>query len=71
MVAELIGELKKQGLGIFLISHDTREMMELCDRVSVMKNGQLVGTERVEDVTEDDILSMIIMGKKPEPAAAH
>lgn len=69
MVAELIGELKKQGLGIFLISHDTREMMELCDRVSVMKNGQMVGTERVEDVTEDDILSMIILGKNPRAAA--
>lgn len=65
MVADLIHELKKQGLGIFLISHDTREMMELCDRVSVMKNGRLVGTERVEDVTEDDILSMIILGKNP------
>ncbi|WP_299405372.1 ATP-binding cassette domain-containing protein [uncultured Roseobacter sp.] len=69
MVAELIQELKKQGLGIFLISHDTREMLELCDRVSVMKNGQLIGTERVEDVTEDDILSMIIMGKKPDQGA--
>lgn len=69
MVAELIGELKKQGLGIFLISHDTREMMDLCDRVSVMKNGQMVGTERVEDVTEDDILSMIILGKNPKEAA--
>ena len=40
--------------------------MDLCDRVSVMKNGQLVGTERVEDVTDDDILGMIILGKKPE-----
>ncbi|SNR32420.1 ATP-binding cassette domain-containing protein [Puniceibacterium sediminis] len=69
MVADLITELKKQGLGIFLISHDTREMMELCDRVSVMKNGQIVGTERVEDVTEDDILSMIILGKNPKAAA--
>ena len=69
MVADLIKELKAQGLGIFLISHDTREMMELCDRVSVMKNGQLVGTERVEDVTEDDILSMIILGKNPREAA--
>jgi len=69
MVADLIHELKKQGLGIFLISHDTREMLSLCDRVSVMKNGQLIGTERVEDVTEDDILGMIIMGKKPERAA--
>ncbi|RAI00901.1 ABC transporter ATP-binding protein [Acuticoccus sediminis] len=65
MVAELIQELKRQGLGIILISHDTREMMSLCDRVSVMKNGKVVGTERVEDVTEDDILSMIILGKNP------
>jgi len=69
MVADLIKELKAQGLGIFLISHDTREMMDLCDRVSVMKNGQMVGTERVEDVTEDDILSMIILGKNPKAAA--
>jgi len=65
MVAELIEELKKEGLGIFLISHDTREMLSLCDRVSVMKNGALVGTERVEDVTEEDILAMIILGKPP------
>ena len=65
MVAELIEELKREGLGIFLISHDIHDVMELCDRVSVMKNGQLVGTERVADVTEDDILGMIILGKKP------
>lgn len=63
MVADLIKELKAQGLGIFLISHDTREMLDLCDRVSVMKNGTMIGTEKVGDVTEDDILSMIIMGK--------
>ncbi|MEL6997827.1 MAG: ATP-binding cassette domain-containing protein [Pseudomonadota bacterium] len=68
MVAELIGELKKQGLGIFLISHDIHDVMALCDRVSVMKNGKLVGTERVEDVTDDEILAMIILGKRPERA---
>jgi D-xylose transport system ATP-binding protein len=70
MVADLIKELKAQGLGIFLISHDTREMMELCDRVAVMKNGKMIGMERVEDVTEDDILSMIILGKNPKAVAA-
>jgi D-xylose transport system ATP-binding protein len=69
MVCDLILELKAQGLGIFLISHDTRQMMSLCDRVSVMKNGKLVDTVRVEHVTEDDILGMIIMGKKPAVAA--
>ncbi|MEL7465560.1 MAG: ATP-binding cassette domain-containing protein [Pseudomonadota bacterium] len=66
MVGELIEELKRQGLGIFLISHDIHDVMDLCDRVSVMKNGQLVGTERVEAVTDDEILAMIILGKRPE-----
>ena len=34
-----------------------------------MKNGQLVGTVNVNDVTDEDILSMIILGKKPAMAA--
>lgn len=68
MVAELIQELKKQGLGIFLIEHDIHAVMDLCDRAVVMKNGQRVGTVNVGEVTDDDILGMIIMGKKPEKA---
>jgi D-xylose transport system ATP-binding protein len=69
MVAELIQELKAQGLGIFLIEHDIHNVMKLCDRASVMKNGQLVGTVNVDQVTDEDILGMIIMGKKPAMAA--
>ena len=69
MVSELIQELKAQGLGIFLIEHDIHNVMKLCDRASVMKNGQLVGTVNVPDVTDEDILSMIILGKKPAKAA--
>jgi D-xylose transport system ATP-binding protein len=63
MVAELIQELKAQGLGILLIEHDIHNVMKLCDRASVMKNGQLVGTVNVGQVTDDDILGMIILGK--------
>ena len=40
--------------------------MELCDRASVMKNGQLVGTVDIGDVTDDDLLGMIILGKHPD-----
>ncbi|MEL6517675.1 MAG: ATP-binding cassette domain-containing protein [Pseudomonadota bacterium] len=69
MVAELIDELKKQGIGIFLIDHDIHQVMELCDRASVMKNGQLVGTVNVHEVSDDDILGMIILGKQPAQAA--
>jgi D-xylose transport system ATP-binding protein len=43
--------------------------MKLCDRASVMKNGQLVGTVNVNEVTDEDILGMIILGKKPAKAA--
>lgn len=70
MVAELIQQLKAQGIGIFLIDHDVNAVMELCDRASVMKNGQLVGTVDIDDVTDDDLLSMIILGKRPGVAAA-
>jgi D-xylose transport system ATP-binding protein len=70
MVAGLVAALKRQGIGIFLISHDIREVMALCDRVSVMKTGRLVGTVRVADVTEEDILGMIVLGKPPG-AAVH
>ncbi|MCP4826951.1 MAG: sugar ABC transporter ATP-binding protein [Shimia sp.] len=71
MVSELIQQLKAQGIGIFLISHDIHDVMELCDRASVMKNGQLVGTVNVDDVTDDDLLGMIILGKKPEGVAVQ
>jgi len=70
MVAELIQELKRQGLGIFLIDHDVHQVKALCDRAAVMKNGELVGTVEVDKVSTDDILAMIIAGKKPDTAAA-
>lgn len=69
MVADLIHQLKAQGIGIFLIDHDVHAVMELCDRASVMKNGKLVGTVDIADVTDDDLLSMIILGKQPAQKA--
>ena len=67
-VTELVKSLKGEGLGIFLISHDIHDVMHLADRVVVMKNGQVVGTASVDDVTEDEILGMIILGKCPPGA---
>jgi D-xylose transport system ATP-binding protein len=69
-VGELIQQLKAQGIGIFLISHDMHDVFELADRVAVMKNGKLVGTARVQDVTQDEVLGMIILGKCPPGAVA-
>jgi D-xylose transport system ATP-binding protein len=67
-VAALIKKLKADGLGIFLISHDIHDVFDLADRVCVMKNGRVVGVAHVTDVSKDDVLGMIILGKCPPGA---
>jgi D-xylose transport system ATP-binding protein len=67
-VAALIKKLKADGLGIFLISHDIHDVFDLSDRICVMKNGRVVGIARVADVSKDDVLGMIILGKCPPGA---
>ncbi len=64
-VRELITQLKAEGIGIFLISHDIHDVFDLADRISVMLQGRLVGTVNRADVTMDEVLAMIIAGKKP------
>jgi D-xylose transport system ATP-binding protein len=65
-VRDLVRQLKQEGIGIFLISHDIHDVFDLSDRISVMYHGRLVGTVDKTDVTTDDVLAMIIMGKAPE-----
>ncbi len=67
-VGDLIKQLKSDGIGIFLISHDIHDVFDLADRVVVMKNGQVVGSARTEDVSKDEVLGMIILGKVPPGA---
>ena len=69
MVGNLVRQLKAEGVGIFLVSHDMHDVFALSDRLAVMKNGKLVGVYRTQDVTEDEVLSMIIGGKKPDAKA--
>ena len=64
-VQNLVRQLKKEGIGIFLISHDIHDVFDLSDRISVMYHGKLVDTVNKEDVTPDEVLGMIILGKKP------
>jgi D-xylose transport system ATP-binding protein len=64
-VRDLIIQLKSEGIGIFLISHDIHDVFNLADRISVMLHGKLVGTVNKAEVTTDEVLGMIIMGKLP------
>jgi D-xylose transport system ATP-binding protein len=67
-VGDLIRKLKAEDIGIFLVSQDIADVFNLADRVCVMKNGRVVGTARIADVSEDDVLGMIILGKCPPRA---
>ncbi|HEY4584376.1 MAG TPA: ATP-binding cassette domain-containing protein [Acidimicrobiia bacterium] len=66
VVRGLMRQLKEEGIGIFLISHDIHDVFDLADRISVMLQGKLVGTVNKADVTMDEVLAMIIIGKLPE-----
>ena len=63
---ELVLRLKADGLGMFVISHDIHDVFDMSDRIMVMANGRLVGTRRTAEVTKDEVLGMIILGKNPE-----
>ena len=64
-VRNLVRQLKEEGIGIFLISHDIHDVFDLSDRISVMYHGRLVDTVTKDNVTPDEVLGMIILGKKP------
>ncbi len=70
-VRDLIRHLKEEGIGIFLISHDIHDVFDLSDRITVMKNGRIVGTVNKLEVTTDDILGMIIAGTLPKALAGR
>jgi D-xylose transport system ATP-binding protein len=67
-VRNLVKQLKAEGIGIFLISHDIHDVFDLSDRIAVMYHGQIVDTVDKETVTTDEVLGMIILGKKPGEA---
>jgi ribose transport system ATP-binding protein len=68
----IIFKLKNEGMGIIYISHRLNEMFEIGDRVTVLRNGELVKTLPVGDVTYDEIIQLIVgkniaSGKKSNP----
>ncbi|MGZ8513224.1 MAG: hypothetical protein ACXWWL_07275, partial [Candidatus Limnocylindria bacterium] len=70
-VHDLVKQLKAEGLGIFMISHDIHDVFDLSDRISVMYHGRIVDTVEKGSVTTDDVLAMIILGKKPAEASSE
>lgn len=56
----IMRSLKEQGLGVIFISHRLEEVFEICDRITVLRDGENVGTRNTDDVTEDEVISMMV-----------
>ncbi|WP_112811168.1 sugar ABC transporter ATP-binding protein [Ensifer sp.] len=56
----IIRDLKAAGISIIYISHRMAEIFSLCDRVTVFRDGRHVSTERIADVTPDDVVRRMV-----------
>ncbi|MCI9546494.1 MAG: sugar ABC transporter ATP-binding protein [Lachnospiraceae bacterium] len=57
---ETMRKLTAKGVGIVYISHKMSELEEICDRVTIMRDGQYVGTKVVKETTKDDLIAMMV-----------
>ncbi|QYR24224.1 sugar ABC transporter ATP-binding protein [Paenibacillus sp. sptzw28] len=55
-----IASLRKQGVGMIYISHRMEEIFKICDRITVMRDGRYIGTERVQETNMDQIVKMMV-----------
>ncbi|WP_330538927.1 ribose ABC transporter ATP-binding protein RbsA [Aeromonas hydrophila] len=56
----VIRELREQGCGIVYISHRLKEIFEICDRVTVLRDGKWIGEQAVSELDEDRIIEMMV-----------
>lgn len=57
---DIMRSLKKQGVAMIFVSHKLEEVQEICDKMTVFRDGKLVGTELLENVDRDKIVKMMI-----------
>ena len=55
----LIGELKRDGVGIVYVSHRLHEVDELADRISVMRDGEIIDSRPAQSITSAEIVALI------------
>lgn len=57
---EVIEKLKSEGIAIIYISHRLDEIFQICDDVTVLRDGKHIGSARVSDVTKDQLITMMV-----------
>jgi ABC-2 type transport system ATP-binding protein len=69
-VMELVAEAKNEGRTVFFSSHILPEVQEVCDRVGIIREGQLIKTERVETLTKQQFKRLHLTLRQSPPADA-
>ena len=57
---KIIDKLRDKGCGIVYISHKMEEIKEICDDITIMRDGKWVATDSVSDLTTDQIINMMV-----------
>ena len=57
---ETVRTLKKKGIAILFVSHKLEELFELCDRVTVMRDGEHIVTEDISNMTEEKLINAMV-----------
>ena len=57
---DIIRDLKKRGIAVIYISHRMEEIFEICETATVMRDGKIIGTVDVANVTSDQIVEMMV-----------
>ncbi len=68
---KLVKELKKKGVAIVFVSHKLEEVLELCDKVSVLRDGHYIGTKSCDGLMKQDIIKMMIGRETEEKFLGH
>ena len=56
----IIADLKAQGIGLIFVGHRLEEVMALCDRYTVLRDGRVAGTGRIAETTLDELVRLMV-----------
>ena len=62
----MIAELKERGISILYISHRMREIFQIADRISILRDGRLIRTDSTKNFTQDEIVKLMVGRSLPE-----
>jgi len=68
---QLLAQLKQRGITIIYVSHRMEEIFRLCDRITVLRDGRHVGTEKIADTNPDRVIQQMVGREVRQYSSSH